>query len=206
MHINVAILGSGGHAKVVIDTLLAANQQACISVYDDNPCLVGESLLQKFIVSCAPADSFIQQYYHIAIGHNKTRALIAGRYAGRDKLFMSIIHPDSSVSSFAVLADGVLVAANAVVAAGSNVAQGSIINHGAVVDHECEIGEFSHVAPNVTLGGGVVIGARSIVGAGAVVLPGIKLGCDVTVGAGAVVTRDINDGQVVKGIPARCFQ
>ena len=206
MHINVAILGSGGHAKVVIDTLLAVNHQAGIRVFDDDPCRLGTLLLGKFVVSCSMSEIFNHEYYHIAVGRNKTREALARRYVGRNKIFLSVIHPQATVSSFAVLADGVLVAPSAVIAAESNIGQGAIINHSAVVDHDCNIGEFSHVAPNVTLGGGVLVGARSFVGAGAVVLPGVRLGCDVTVGAGAVVTRDIIDGQAVKGIPARCFQ
>lgn len=206
MHTNVAIVGSGGHAKVVIDTVLALNNLVGIRVFDDNPCRAGELLLRKFVVSCSMSEVFNHEYYHIAVGHNKTRESLAGRYVGRNKAFLTIIHPKAIVSSFAVLADGVLVAPNAVIAAESAIGQGAIINHSAVVDHECNIGEFAHVAPNVTLGGGVLLGARCFVGAGAVILPGVRLGCDVTVGAGAVVTRDIIDGQVVKGIPARCFQ
>lgn len=206
MHIDVAILGSGGHARVVIDALLAIDRQMCIAVFDDNSCREGELLLREFSVSCSAADVSGYSNYHIAIGQNKTRETLAGRYAGKDKNFLSIIHPKAIVSSFAGLAAGVFVAPNAVIAAESTIGRGAIINHSAVVDHECEIGDFSHVAPNVTLGGGVLVGVRSFVGAGAVVLPGVRLGCDVIVGAGAVVTRDISDGQIVKGIPARCFQ
>lgn len=206
MRIDVAVLGSGGHAKVVIDALLAIDRQIFISVFDDNSCREGELLLSDFSVSCSAADVSIHRNYHIAIGQNKTREALAGRYAGKGSNFLSVIHPKAIVSSFAALAAGVFVAPNAVIAAESTIGRGAIINHSAVVDHECEIGEFSHVAPNTTLGGGVVVGDRSFVGAGAVVLPGVRLGCDVVVGAGAVVTRNISDGQIVKGIPARCFQ
>ncbi|MGQ9585008.1 MAG: acyltransferase [Anaerolineae bacterium] len=44
-------------------------------------------------------------------------------------------------------------------------------------------------------------GAR--LGAGAVILPGVTIGAEALVGAGAVVTRDVPDGMVVVGNPAR---
>ncbi len=42
-----------------------------------------------------------------------------------------------------------------------------------------------------------------IIGANATILPGIKIGRCAVVGAGAVVTRDVRDGEVVAGNPAR---
>lgn len=41
------------------------------------------------------------------------------------------------------------------------------------------------------------------IGSGAILLPGIRLGRNAMIGAGAVVTRDVEAGQIVKGIPAR---
>lgn len=41
------------------------------------------------------------------------------------------------------------------------------------------------------------------IGAGAMILPGITIGEDSVVAAGSVVTRDVADGTVVAGVPAR---
>lgn len=41
------------------------------------------------------------------------------------------------------------------------------------------------------------------VGAGSVILPGVTIGRGAMVGAGSVVTRDVPDGAVVRGEPAR---
>lgn len=41
------------------------------------------------------------------------------------------------------------------------------------------------------------------IGAGAVILPGIRIGANSMVGAGAVVTRDVAEGSLVLGNPAR---
>ena len=49
----------------------------------------------------------------------------------------------------------------------------------------------------------VVIGDDVWIGANAVVLPGVTIGRHVVVAAGAVVTKDVRDGVVVGGVPAR---
>jgi acetyltransferase-like isoleucine patch superfamily enzyme len=51
--------------------------------------------------------------------------------------------------------------------------------------------------------GGVTIRRLARVGANATVLPGVVIGVNALVAAGAVVTRDVPDGAVVAGNPAR---
>ena len=49
----------------------------------------------------------------------------------------------------------------------------------------------------------VTIGSRVFIGVNSIVMPGVTIGSDVVVGAGSVVTRDVPDGAVVAGNPAR---
>jgi len=51
--------------------------------------------------------------------------------------------------------------------------------------------------------GKVKIGDRVFIGAGTIILPGVTIGNNVVVGAGSVISRDILDGQVVAGNPAK---
>lgn len=51
--------------------------------------------------------------------------------------------------------------------------------------------------------GRVNIGDRVFIGAGAIVLPGVTIGNDVIIGAGSVVTKDIPEGKVFAGNPAK---
>lgn len=50
---------------------------------------------------------------------------------------------------------------------------------------------------------GIVIDSGAWIGAGAIITDGVRVGRNAVVGAGAVVTRDVPDGAVVVGIPAR---
>ena len=49
----------------------------------------------------------------------------------------------------------------------------------------------------------VSVGEQTLVGANATVLPNCIIGKNVVIGAGTVVTKDIPDNTVVKGIPGK---
>lgn len=58
-------------------------------------------------------------------------------------------------------------------------------------------------AIGITRVGKIEIGDRAFIGAHSLVMPNVKIGADVIVGSGSVVTRDVPDGTVVAGNPAR---
>jgi serine acetyltransferase len=49
----------------------------------------------------------------------------------------------------------------------------------------------------------ITVGERAYIGANAVIMPGVKVGKDAIVAAGAVVTKDVEPGDIVAGIPAK---
>ena len=118
---------------------------------------------------------------------------------------VTVVHRTAFVADTVELGPGTQVLAQTAVCVDARVGAACIVNTRASVDHECRLGDGVHIGPGATLAGCVEVGDHTFVGAGAVVLPRIRLGRDVIVGAGAVVTRDVPDGQVVVGNPARCI-
>ncbi len=197
---SVYVLGCGGHAKVVIQTLRALDYRVA-AVFDDDTAKWEKAFLG--IPVHGPIDrvaEFSPLPSMMAVGDNATRASIAARL---ELEWLTVVHPRAYVDPTARLGAGTVVFAGAIVQAETRIGRHAIINTAASVDHDCEIGDYVHVAPGARVAGGVCVGDRTLLGLGSVVLPEKRVGPRVVVGAGAVVTRDLPENVTVVGIPAR---
>lgn len=202
MNNSLALLGAGGHAKVVLDTLHLVSTYHEISVYDDNPSKLGSEILGYEVHVPIQHHLNLTMNVHVAIGDNLVRRRLGEEILNGKMNYLVITHPTAIVSKFSQIGRGVFIAAGATIAPDAVLDDGVIINHHSVIDHDCSIGSWTHIAPGVVLGGGVIVGKNCLIGAGAVILPGIQIADDVVVGAGAVVTRDVAQGLTVVGVPA----
>lgn len=205
---RIVVLGAGGHGKVILDALLAADCCEVVGVLDDDANKTGQKILGVPILHLAAslgefASKMGFEGVALAIGDNYTREnkFREIRQAGLKPV--SVIHPAACVSRFADLGEGVMILAGVVVNPGTLIEDNVCVNTSASVDHDNHLGRSCHVFPNATLTGGVRVGEFSYIGSGAVVKPYLKIGAYTYVGAGAVVIQDVSEGVVVTGVPAR---
>lgn len=71
------------------------------------------------------------------------------------------------------------------------------------VAHNCKIGDDVLICAGAVLCGSVEVGDGAFIGAGAVIKNKVKIGKKAIIGAGAVVVKDVEEGQTVKGNPAK---
>jgi len=202
-------LGAGGHAKSVLDALLAANSAHVRGLLDAGdggsaellgvPVVGDDSLLPG--LAERGATHFFVGLGSVGDASQRRRLFELGCRAGLEPL--TIVHPAASVSSSAALAAGAVVLAGAVVGPHARIGPNAIVNSGAIVEHDARVGAHAHVAVRATLAGGVRVGQGAHIGAAAVVLQGLTVGEGALVAAGALVIDPVEQGEVVMGVPAR---
>lgn len=200
----LVVIGSGGHAKVVVEAALARTPQREIVIVDDSPGSSGRSILGIGIFGDrSRLDGLREMPVIVAVGENQARARLVSWLGEQGHSLESVVHPSAVVAQSVTVGAGVFISAGAIIIAEAQIGDGAIINTGASVDHDCVIGEAAHIAPGVHLCGNVRIGARTLVGVGSAVRPGVAIAADVVIGAGAVVVRDIAAPGTYVGNPAR---
>ena len=84
---------------------------------------------------------------------------------------------------------------------------GITIGDDTLIGHNCTLATLNHgVDPDRRadmMPAAIVIGSKAWLGAGVTVVPGVTIGDGAIVGAGAVVTKDVEPGAIVAGVPAR---
>jgi UDP-3-O-[3-hydroxymyristoyl] glucosamine N-acyltransferase len=111
---------------------------------------------------------------------------------------------------------GVVIGDNVEICANTNIARGSltdtVIGSGTKIDAMVHIAHNTKVGNNCQLTAGTVIGGSASVGdccwtgLNCTIKDHVKLGMNVIVGAGACVIRDVVDGDVVAGVPAKSIK
>lgn len=195
----LVVLGSGGHAKVVVATAAAAGFDVR-SVLDDDRGRWGCEVLGVAVDGPLSRAVELGLPCVIAIGDNRTRRWLAERVGGP---WATVVHPSALVHPTVQLGEGTVVFAGAVVQPDTMVGSHTIINTGASVDHDCRLGDFVHVAPGVRLAGDVELGEGVFMGIGSCAIPGVRVGPWAVVGAGAAVVGDLSEGVTAVGVPAR---
>ncbi len=202
---NVEIIGAGGHAKVVYDAILSAEQHEVIGFVDDNVDLIGTKLYGLPIVgNIADLDSV--EGYIIAIGNNTVRQEKVAFYSQAGYLPITAIHPRAIIAPTAQIGEGTVVFANVVVNPEARIGRHVILYTACTIDHECDIADYAYISPGCNVGGQVKIETGAFLGIGAVVLPRITVGAWSIIGAGAVVTKDIPAHVTAVGVPAKVIK
>jgi sugar O-acyltransferase (sialic acid O-acetyltransferase NeuD family) len=205
---NVIVIGSGGHAKMVIDIM---HEMKSVNIHGvtSNSLLQGSSFYgYKVLGNDDILKQFSRSNYHIAMGLGGYRDNIL-----REKLykyvkelgfnFINIIHPTAIISKTVVIGESVVIFPGAIINTDVQIGDNSIIATGSTIDHETIIGNNVLISAGVTIGANSLIMDNALLAIGSIVISGVKIGKNALVAAGAVVTKDVFDNEKVFGIPAK---
>ncbi|WP_191556972.1 acetyltransferase [Metabacillus idriensis] len=203
---KIAVIGQGGHSKVVCDMIMEQNSYQITAVLDDKfeateefeGVIYGQVKIYHELLSKYPDIKFF-----VAIGDNNIRMKIVEELNLSPNQFATIIHPAAIVSQSAKIGVGTVLMPGCIVNANTKIGDHSIINTGSIIEHDNCIKDFVHISPNATLTGSVTAGTGSHIGASATIIPNKTIGEWAIVGAGSVVIHNISNRRTAVGIPAR---
>lgn len=205
---KLVIWGASGHATVVADVVRSQGEYEVAGFLDDlSPTRKGTRFCGASVLGThEELDALLQTgVNHLIPGFGNCEARMQVSELARRKGFeiATAIHPGATVASDVEVGDGSVVVAGAVINTCAEVGGNVIVNTCASVDHHCVLEDGVHIAPGARLAGSVRVGRAAWIGMGAVVIDGVRVGPRAVVGAGAVVVRNVPEGVVAYGVPAR---
>jgi len=207
---NIIVIGGGGHAKVVI-SILKKNYQFNIIGYSDledyGPLLNINYIGNDDLVIENYADKSINVI--LGVGQIKSPELrkhLVEQYINAGFKFPAIISPQAIVNESVVVGNGTVVMDNVVINTGSIIGNYSILNTSSIIEHDCNIGDFVHIAPGVTLSGEVAICNNTFIGAGSTVANSVSISENCIIGAGSFVRKNISQSGLYVGNPIKKYK
>ena len=205
----IYIVGAGGHAKVLLESLQQNSKLEVAGLLEINTDLIGGFILNTPIYF---QDTMLEKYspQDVLLVHGigsinipNLRAMQFNQFKALGYCFNQVIHQTAYYSSDVKLNEGVQLLARSTILTGTKIGCNTIVNTSASIDHDCIIGEHVHIAPGAVLSGAVHIENGCHVGTGAVIIEGVHIGENSLIAAGAVVTKSFPKNSRIAGVPAK---
>ena len=208
---KIIVVGTGGHAKVVIDIIESSSNFEIIGVTTkdgDKKEFLGYSVLGNDEVLF---DFKKKGVNNIAMGiggyrNNTLRSNLFTNLKAKGFNLPKILHKSAVISNGVSIGEGSVIFPGVVINKDAQIGNNVIIATSASIDHETIIEDDVLISAGVTIGAYSKIKSGALIALGAKIVSGITIGNNVLVGAGAVVVKDAIEPGTYLGIPARKIQ
>lgn len=141
--------------------------------------------------------------YVIAIGEPAARHKIWDKLEKDGKKIATLVDPDVYLPDDAQIGRGCIIEKYAFISKCVNIDCNSVVMPNSFIGHEVCIGSHCLIGVNVSLGGKCVVGDETFIGTGVPVKDRAHIGSQSIIGLGSMVLRDIPDGVIALGNPAK---
>jgi acetyltransferase EpsM len=208
MRPKIVIWGAGGHALVVADIIRLRDDYELVGFLDDvNPERAGTSFCDAPILGGREQVDLLfargVRFMIFAFGNSLARLALAELVRDKGYELATAFHPRATIAPATRIGPGTVIKAGAVVDPGVVIGENGYIGACACIGHGSTVADAVRLSAGVDVSGNVRVGQATMIGAGTAVRHRIRIGANVLIGAGSTVVRDIPDGVVAYGSPAR---
>lgn len=205
------IIGSGGFGRETAEVVHAINAVRLtwklLGFLDDNPQLAGTALEGVPVLgSIALVERHSDAEIVVTTGNPRnysSRKRIVERLNLPTSRYATLIHPTAVLPQSTSLGVGTIILANVVATAALRIGNHAAVLPGSTISHDSVIGNYVTIGSGARLAGGVHLDDGAYLGAGVTIRENCSVGRSSLIGMGAVVLRNIPDGEVWAGVPAR---
>ena len=141
------------------------------------------------------------------LGKAELREKVIKKYAGKTNIhFPPIISKDAIIGDRNKIGEGAVICAGTIITVNADIGAFSILNLDCTVGHEAVLGDFVTLYPSVNVSGCTTIGTCTEIGSGSVIIEGLTIGTHTIVGAGSVVVRDLPSWKTAVGVPCKAIK
>lgn len=204
---QLVIIGSSGHAKVIIELIERLGGYNILGLIDDYKKKGSMASGYQVLGTVNEIEKIIGGYgqaeWFIAVGDSFSRGLIYKRLESLGLTYAILKHPYATIAKGIHIGAGTVIMAGAIINAGTFIGEQVIINTGAIVEHDNSIMDFASLSPRSVTGGNVHIGKFSFIGLGAIIKNKVTIGEHTVIGAGSTVLEFVRDRKIAYGIPCK---
>lgn len=202
----LAIFGASGQGKEVREIADYENDrkhkwEKILFVDDNKP--EGVFMNLEMVRLETALSKYKDMEFVIAVGEPRTKKKIFDRLAGLGCKFGSVISPDSQVSPYCQLGEGIVIKRGAIISADAKIGDNTTIQSYACIGHDARIGRHCQISTHVDVGGQTVMGECVFVGLNSPIRELLTIGDYAVISAGAVVLKNVDANVTVMGNPAR---
>lgn len=203
-----AVFGASGFGREVMPLVRASVGDHQLVFVDDNASISTLNGHQVMTYGEFLELEAERKFITVAIADSQVREKLTDRCLGDGVEVFNVAAANVVVMDDVVLGQGSVLCPFTTVTSNVKIGKSFQANIYSYVAHDCVIGNYVTFAPGVKCNGNVLIEDYAYIGTGAIIKQGrpgkpLRIGKGAVVGMGAVVTKDVAEGAVVVGNPAK---
>lgn len=141
--------------------------------------------------------------FTMGVGEPATRSKLFSKIQNDGISVTTLVHPLVHIPQSTTIGEGTVIQYGCFVSCNVRIGRGVLLQPHCNVGHDCVLGDNCIMSSSCNLSGNVHVGDNAYVAVAVSVREGISVGSNSIIGMGSMVLRDIPDGVIAMGNPAR---